>query len=80
LLERLLLGGMRAQSEIIGPEQEFYDRRWYDRHLLLRQRYKARNGGRATEGIYERALRAAEEIRALRPDLRPVEDDFESGM
>jgi hypothetical protein len=80
LLERFLLGGMRSQSEIIEAEQEFFDRRWYDHHLGFRQRYEAGDHGRATEEIYQQALRAAEEIKALRPDLAPAEDDFEWGM
>lgn len=80
LLERFLLGGMRSQSEIIDAEQEFYDRRWYDRHLMFREQYESGNHGRATEEIYRMARDAAERVKEQRPDIRPVKDDFEWGM
>lgn len=60
LLERFLLGGMRSQSEIIEAEQEFYERRWYDRHLTFRQQYEAGNRQHVPKEIYEMALKAAE--------------------
>jgi hypothetical protein len=35
---------------------------------------------RATPEIYRRALEAAQRLEADRPDIRPVESDFEWGM
>lgn len=80
LLDRFLLGGMRSQSEIVAAEQEFFDRVWHERHLLFRERYEAGEDERATPEIYRAALEAAERVKAERPDVRPVQDDFEWGM
>ncbi len=80
LLERFLLSGGRSQSEIIAAEQEFFDRVWYERHLVFRQSYEAGERQEAPESIYRVALEAAERVRSERPDLRPCEDDFEWGM
>lgn len=80
LLERFLLGGVRSQSEIIAAEQEFFDRRWYDRHLMFREQYEAGDRRDTPEDIYQAALAAAEQVRAERPDIRAVKDDFEWGM
>ena len=79
LLERFLLGGVRSQSEIIAAEQEFFDRIWYERHLVRRMMHES-GEDRMTDEIYEMALGAAERVKARRPDLRPTEDDFEWGM
>jgi Restriction endonuclease len=79
LLERFLLAGMRSQSEIIAAEQEFFDRVWYERHLVGRRKHES--GERPMrEDIYAMALEAAERVKAERPDIRPCEDDFEWGM
>lgn len=80
LLERFLLGGMRSQSEIVAAEQEFFDRVWYERHLLLRHKYETGEDTRTTPEIHKMALEAAERVRADRPDLHPVQSDFEWGM
>jgi len=80
LLERFLLGGIRSQSEIIEAEQEFFDRVWHERHLVFRHRYEAGEDDRTTPEIYKMAVEAAERVKAERPDLRPVSDDFEWGM
>lgn len=80
LLERFLLGGMRSQSEIVEAEQEFFDRVWYERHLVFRQRYERGEDQRTTPEIHKMPLAAAERAKAERPDLRPCKDDFEWGM
>lgn len=79
LLERFLLGGMRTQSEILEAEQEFFDRVWHERHLVHVHKHES-GEKRMPEDIYKMALAAAERARSERPDLRPVEDDFEWGM
>jgi hypothetical protein len=33
-LDRFVLGGLRGQGEILAAEQEFFDRVWYERHVL----------------------------------------------
>ena len=78
-LERFLLGGMRSQSEILSAEQEFFDRVWYERHLVGRSKHESGEQP-MTEEIYKVALDAAERVKASRADLRPTEDDFEWGM
>lgn len=79
LLDRFLLGGIRSQSEIIAAQEEFFDRVWYERHLV--HRYKHESGeDPMREDIYKMALEPAERAKARRPDLRPCEDDFEWGM
>jgi hypothetical protein len=80
LLERFVFGGLRSESEIIAAEEEFYDRRWYDRHLMRRERVEREGLGDIRPDIWEAALAAAEEVRARRPDIAPVQDDFEWGM
>lgn len=80
LLDRFLLGGIRSQSEIIAAQEEFFDRVWYERHLVLRHRYESGEDPRTTPETYKMALAAAERAKERRPDLRPCEDDFESGM
>ena len=74
-----LLTGMRSESDIIEAEQEFFDRVWYERHLLARHRHES--GERPMpDGVYKVALEAAERVKQRRPDVRPCEDDFEWGM
>jgi hypothetical protein len=80
LLTRFLLTGHRSESEIIAAEQEFFDRVWYERHLVFRHTYEAGEKEGTTESIYRMALNAAEEAKTARPDLRPCESDFEWGM
>ncbi len=79
LLDRFLLGGMRSQSEVIGAEQEFFDRVWYERHLVGQMKH-ASGEDLMTDEIRTVALEAAKRVKARRPDLRPTEDDFEWGM
>lgn len=80
LLERFLVGGLRPQSELLAAEQGFFDRVWYERHLLFRHRYEAGEKDRATPEIYEMALAPAQRLKEERPDIRPCADDFEWGM
>jgi hypothetical protein len=70
----------RTLDEIVEAEQEFFDRIWYERHLMFRHKYESDKRQRADEGTYQVALEAAERVRNRRPDLRPVADDFEWGM
>jgi hypothetical protein len=70
---------MRSESEIVEAEQEFFDRVWYERHLLGRHRHESGERPMPDE-IYKVALEAAERVKQRRPGLRPVEDDFEWGM
>ena len=78
-LARYLLTRMRSESEILAAEGEFFDRVWYERHLVLHHKWEA--GERDTpEDIRLAALEAAERVKAQRPGLRPCEDDFEWGM
>lgn len=80
ILDRWLIAGIRTHGEILAAEQEFYERRWYDRHLMFCAQWEAGNRGRVPDEIYQAALKAAEEIRAERPDLAPAKDTFEWGM
>jgi hypothetical protein len=66
--------------EIVAVEQEYFDRVWHERHLVFRRRYEAGEAERATPDIYPQALEAAERLEAERPDIRPVESDFEWGL
>lgn len=80
-LERFMVGGMRTQAEISAAEQEYFDRVWHERHLVLMTRVEA--GERETSPeIIERAKEAAERVRGSYPpgEIRPVEDDFEWGF
>jgi len=70
----------RTLDEILEAEQEFFDRIWYERHLMFRHKYESGEHQRPDEGTYRVALEAAERVRNRRPDLRPVADDFEWGM
>ncbi len=70
----------RTLAEILAAEKEFFDRVWYERHLVFRHRYEQGEDGRTTESTHDMALAAAERVTAARPDLRPVESDFEWGM
>jgi len=70
----------RILAEILDAEKEFFHRVWYERHLVFRHRYDHGEDDRTTESAYEMALAAAERVTAARPDLRPVESDFEWGM
>jgi hypothetical protein len=78
-LARWLLTEIRSETEIIEAEQEFFDRVWHERHLV--HRYKHESGEKPMrDDIYKMALEAAERVAARRPDIRPVDDDFEWGM
>lgn len=70
----------RRLDEILQAEQEFFDRVWYDRHLVFRHKYEAGQDDRTTPAVYQVALDAAGRARARRPDLRPCQNDFEWGM
>lgn len=70
---------MRSESEILEAEEEFLDRVWYERHLVHKRKHESGEVP-LREEIWEVALEAAEQLRQLRPDIRPVEDDFEWGM
>jgi hypothetical protein len=70
----------RTLAEIQEAEQEFFDRMWYERHLMFRHRYEHGDDDRTTEGTYQVAPEAAERVKGRRPDLRPTESDFEWGM
>jgi hypothetical protein len=70
----------RTLKEILEAEQEYFDRIWYERHLVFRDKYESGDHGGADEAIFEVALEAAERVRNRRPDLRPAADDFEWGM
>lgn len=70
----------RTLEEIVDAEQEFFDRVWCERHLVFRHAYESGDDQRTTEGTYRAALEAAARVRARRPDIRPVESDFEWGM
>lgn len=80
LLDRFLIGGLRSQSEIIAAEQEFFDRVWYERHLVFRHKWEAGEKEGTPESIYRMALAVAERAKEERPDLHPSEDDYEWGM
>ena len=70
----------RTLKEILEAEQEFFDRIWYERHLVFRDKYESGEYERANEEVYQMALEAAERVKGRRPDLLPVTDDFEWGM
>lgn len=80
-LDRFVLGGLRTESEIQAAESEFYDRVWYERHLVMLARVEA-GDDHVTPEILKMAKEAAEGVRARHAagDIRPVESDFEWGM
>lgn len=80
LLERFLLSRGRSQNEIIEAEQEFFDRVWFERHMVFRTKYEAGEKEGTPESVYKMALDAAERVKRERPDLRLCKDDFEWGM
>ncbi len=61
----------RTLDEILEAEQEFFDRIWYERHLMFQHKYDLGEHEQADEGTYRVALEAAERARDRRPDLRP---------
>ena len=70
----------RSDKEIKAMTEEFYDKIWLDRHLLLRE--KVENGiSQANPEIWERALKAEERIyeKYGEENLGPY-DDFDWGM
>jgi hypothetical protein len=77
LLDRYMLRGTRSLSEIIAAEEEFLDRRWYERHLMRRYQIDANGLGDIDPKLWERALAAAASIEAQRPDMGPAGGDFE---
>lgn len=81
LVEKYLLAGssLRTEEEVIAAEHEFFDRVWHERHLVFRHKFESGEED-PPEDIRRVALEAAERVKARRPDLRPVEDDFEWGM
>lgn len=79
LLERFLIGGLRSESEIIAAEEEFFDRVWHERHLVGLMKHESGEDP-MPDDILKAALEAAERVRARRPDVGPVESDFEWGM
>jgi hypothetical protein len=79
VLRRFLGPPMRSQSEIIAAEAEFFDRVWYERHLVHVMKHES--GERPLrEDILRTALQAADRLRAERRDVRPCKGDFEWGM
>ena len=79
LLERYLFAGTRSQSEVLAAQEECFDRVWYERHLVARHKHES--GERPmTDDILKMASEAAERVKSRRPDIRPVEGDFEWGM
>jgi hypothetical protein len=70
----------RTLDEILEAEQEFFDRIWYQRHLMSWHKYESGEHEQTNEGTYRVALKAAERVKNRRPDLRPAADDFEWGM
>ncbi len=82
LLDRFMVGGVRTQAEILVAEQEFFDRVWHERHLLLMARVEDGEDRLPPPDIIQGAKGAAERVRASYPpgEIRPVKDDFEWGM
>jgi len=70
----------RTLAEILEAEREFFDRVWYERSLLHAYRYEEGNQDGITEAQYQISVKAQERVKARRPDLRPVESNFEWGM
>ena len=72
-LQRFLFQLPRNESEILAAEQEFFDRIWYNRHILLLEK--------RDKIIPEAGLKAAQRIRDQygEDNLLPA-DDFEWGM
>ncbi|MGH3549663.1 MAG: PIN domain-containing protein [Pseudonocardiaceae bacterium] len=70
----------RTLDEILEAEKEFFDRVWYERSLLHTYRYEHGNEEGITEAQYQVSLDAQARVKARRPDLRPVESNFEWGM
>ena len=47
---------------------------------MFRIKYEAGDHVKTTPQVYRRSLEAAERVKERRPDLRPVESDYEWGM
>ncbi len=80
LLRRYVLGGLRSQDEILAAEQEFFEKVWHERHLMIKRLVESGRKEVAAD-IWEGALQAAEEVnqRYGEDQLGPY-DDFEWGM
>lgn len=79
-LERFLVGGLRSEGEILSAEQEFFDRVWYQRHLMVMQGHVS--GARPLSPEIERVAQEAAErvVGRLPADSLMPDDDFEWGM
>lgn len=79
-LRRFIFDLPRNDNEILAAEQEFFDRVWYNRHLIWAQRVEAGDDKPSPE-LWEQATEAAQRIRDRygEENLLPS-DDFEWGM
>lgn len=78
-LKRFLLGGGRSESEILAAEGEFFNRIWYERKLLLEEKYKS-GESQLTEEQYKLMKGAMIALMSEGPEVAPIENDFEWGM
>ena len=70
---------MRTQNEILDAEEEFFNRVWYDRHLMAMSSHE-RGDKAIPPDILKGALKAAERAKSEYPDIAPAATDFEWGM
>jgi hypothetical protein len=79
-LQRFLLGGIRSEAEIVAAEQEFHDRVWYERKLMIEARIAEGRETLSPEvlNLMRDAMRQVEE-RYRKENLAP-NDDFKWGM
>jgi hypothetical protein len=80
LQKYLVLEGLRDENEIIAAEQEFFDRVWYDRKLVLEERID-QGSAKVDPEIWKRAQEVMREVeeRYGKDQLGPY-DKFEWGM
>lgn len=79
-LRNALQEASRTEAEILAAEQEFFDKIWYGRHLIRKQ--KIEFGEReAPTGVWEIALAEASKVRKKygQKNLPPL-NDFDWGM
>ena len=70
---------MRKKDEILAAEEEFFQKIWHERHLVLK--YKLEHGLTTCDpGIWQAAEAAAKRVRETYGEDISPENDFEWGM
>lgn len=80
-LDRFLVGGMRSQSEIVAAEDEYFNRVWHERKLVMFMNIEEGRDTIAPE-LMAHIEQAIKDIKVEygEDSIRPVNDDFEWGL